>query len=127
MAKKTTKKTETLEDLKNLVPAQKPQELTEVEKFYVQGNKGKSPEELSKDLGRPVVLVKSHLDEVLKNSPKEPSYMQQLMKTTTDERKSKGITVMTPAASEFADEARKTIINKAKNEKYQNCTTKIQN
>lgn len=81
--------------------------LNKVEKFYIENNPDKSVEDLAKDLNRSEAVINKcvneksgsgHLDSV----QDEKSTVGELMGHKED----RGVTIMTPAASELADETR---------------------
>jgi len=81
--------------------------LTKVEKFYIDNNPGKSPEELAEDLGRSVTAVSKHSKtrskHVTSTKKEGESFVGALMGRETAEQKRSGVTIMTPAASELSD------------------------
>ena len=91
--------------------------LSNVEKFYIEGNSEASVEDIAKELDRSVNVVQKHLDskgvptktvetEVVEEStkPKETRFLQQMGRH--ERAGQKVATVMTGAASEIADENR---------------------
>ena len=81
--------------------------LSKIEKFYIDKNPGKSPEELAEDLGRSVTAVSKHCQtrsEHVTSTKKEGEHsVGDLMGNETAEQKRRGVTIMTPAASELSD------------------------
>ncbi len=88
--------------------------LTEVDKFYINGNRDKSAAELAKILSHKEVTVKKYLDEnplVVEPVVEVPPKMSDFVEMTCpkdNEGKSRGIAILTHAASEVADASRKT-------------------
>lgn len=98
--------------------------LSIVEKFYIQGNKDKSPKKLSMDIGCSVQLVKQYLAFLVKKEqdrieaesqkakedqekpPETPSSGVAHIRADQLMGKKKGAVVMTPAASELGDATR---------------------
>tara|TARA_R100001244_G_scaffold48965_1_gene43494 strand:- start:1585 stop:1905 length:321 start_codon:yes stop_codon:yes gene_type:complete len=79
--------------------------ITKVEKFYIENNSDKTVEDLAKDLNRPVSFVKKHstVDAGHTDTVQdEKSNVGKLMGHKEDG----GVTIMTPAASEAADQTR---------------------
>jgi len=91
--------------------------ITKIEKFYIENNLEKTVEDLATDLNRSVSFVKKHskvdtgsVDEV----QDEKSKIGDLM----GHKEGRGVTIMTPAASEVADATRSNRVNVSK--KHQN-------
>ena len=85
--------------------------LNKVELFYIDNNADKSVADLAKDLNRSEALIKNrahsgHIDKV----QDDKSNIGQLMGHKED----RGVTIMTPAASEVADETRASRIGMSK-------------
>ena len=93
--------------------------LTKVDKFYIENNSGLTVEELASDLNRSVATISKHRKTKTEHvsSIKEDtnsSIVGNLMGNTTASQKRKGVTIMTPAASELSDETKsksRSIIN----------------
>ena len=88
--------------------------LTKVEKFYIENNTDKTTEEIAKDLNRTKASVTKHIDSLGKKShtseaKSNPSDVSSLM----GHKEGRGVTVMTPAASERGDETRSSRTTKA--------------
>ena len=86
--------------------------LTKVDKFYIDNNSGLTVEELASDLNRSVATISKHRKTKTKHvsSVKEDassSIVGDLMGNTTGSKR-KGVTIMTPAASELSDETKST-------------------
>lgn len=95
--------------------------LTKAEKYYIEGNTNLPVEDIAKDLDRSVPVIEKHLAQLdlpkeepapAKPEKKEDPKILQLM--GRKERAGQHVaTVMTPAASELADETRPNrIVNK---------------
>lgn len=80
--------------------------LTKVEKFYIENNSDKSVGDLAKDLNRSETVINKHINEKdsghLDSAQDQKSTVGELMGHKED----RGVTIMTPAASELADETR---------------------
>tara|TARA_Y100000593_G_scaffold28444_1_gene56746 strand:+ start:10956 stop:11279 length:324 start_codon:yes stop_codon:yes gene_type:complete len=85
--------------------------LTKVEKFYIDNNNDKEISEIAKDLNRTEASIKKH---------KEKSRMDHVDKVQDDKsdiselfghKEDRGVTIMTPMASELADETRSKRVN----------------
>ena len=89
--------------------------LTKVEKFYIENNLNKSVEEVAKDLNRTKASVEKFISEVSEDShshiteAKKNKDVSDLMGHKED----RGVTIMSPAASQLADENRSSRINKS--------------
>ena len=85
--------------------------LNKVEKFYIENNEDKEVGEIAKDLNRTEASVKKHVEksrmEHVDKVQDEKSDMSELFGHKED----RGVTIMTPAASEIADETRSKRIN----------------
>ena len=91
--------------------------LSKVELFYIDNNADKSVADLAKDLNRTESSIEKHIranTEHLDNVQDGKSNIGDLMGHKED----RGVTVMTPAASELADETRVSRIGISK--KHQN-------
>lgn len=92
---------------------------TKVEKFYIENNADKSIEEIAKDLNRTKASVSKHVKTPLTNThlseakPKD-SDVGNLM----GHKEGRGVTIMTPAASELSDDTRGSRISQ--NSRHQN-------
>ena len=81
--------------------------ITKVEKFYIENNSNETVEGIAKDLNRSVSFVKKHsaVDTGHTDTIQdEKSNVGELM----GHKEGRGVTIMTPAASEVADETRPT-------------------
>ena len=79
--------------------------LNKVELFYIDNNADKSVADLAKDLNRSEASIKKHTQ-----VQDDKSNIGQLMGHKED----RGVTIMTPAASEVADETRASRIGMSK-------------
>jgi uncharacterized protein YdaU (DUF1376 family) len=91
--------------------------LSKVDKFYIDNNSGLTSEELASDLDRSVSTISKHRKTRTKHlaSIKEDtksSVVGDLMGNKTASQKRKGVTIMTPAASELSDEKKSTPLSK---------------
>jgi len=92
---------------------------TKVEKFYIENNTDKSVEEIAKDLNRTKASVSKHV----KTSPSN-THVSEVKSKDSDitnlmgHKEGRGVTVMTPAASELSDDTRGSRISQ--NSKHQN-------
>jgi len=126
MAKKTkVKKTKKVEQvIEQVVPAIKvePVPLTDVEKFYIEGKvaSGVSTTDIAASLKRD---EKEILEFVESFKATEDSNFQKALARRSQNGNTPGISMMTLAASEQGDEARKTQVKVPM--KYTNCVTNI--
>ena len=84
--------------------------ITKVEKFYIDNNPELDAGDLAKDLNRSAAFVKKHAKKVDTghvDTTQEKKEMNELFGHKED----RGVTIMTPAASEVADETRSSRIN----------------
>ena len=85
--------------------------LSKVELFYIEGNRGdKTPEEIADDLGRSIPLIEktvAELPELVAEPPKMATAGDMMGRTTVGGSEDYGVSIMTPGASEHADEHRK--------------------
>ena len=92
--------------------------ITKVEKFYIDNNPNLDASDLAKDLNRSVSFVKKNAEKVdtghVDTTQEEKTSMGELF----GHKENRGVTIMTPAASEVSDETRSTRINVSK--KHQN-------
>ena len=87
--------------------------LTKVDKFYIDNNSGLTSKELASDLDRSVATIAKHRKVKTKHvasikKETKSSVVGDLMRNTTASQKRKGVTIMTPAASELSDETKST-------------------
>ena len=86
--------------------------LSKVEIFYIENNTDKSVDELSKDLDRSVPAVEKHLTAIQHNrKPHVTGTKKEESKETVGNlmarKEGRGVTTMTPAASELSAQTRK--------------------
>ena len=91
--------------------------LTKVEKFYIENNTDKTAEDIAKDLNRTKSSVDKHiktLDRISHTSEakSDPSVVSSLM----GHKEGRGVTIMTPAASERGDETRSSRTSKSRHQ-----------
>ena len=88
--------------------------ITKVEKFYINNNPNLDASDLAKDLNRSVSFVKKNAEKVdtghVDTTQEEKTSMGELF----GHKENRGVTIMTPAASEVSDETRSTRINVSK-------------
>ena len=91
--------------------------ITKVEKFYIDNNPNLDASDLAKDLNRSVSFVKKNAEKVdtghVDTTQEEKTSMGELF----GHKENRGVTIMTPAASEVSDETRSTRINVSKKQK----------
>ena len=87
--------------------------LTKVEKFYIENNTEKDTGEIAKDLNRTKASVEKHLAKEglshVDSNQEEKAPISELFGHKED----RGVTIMTPAASEVSDETRGSRVNKS--------------
>lgn len=91
--------------------------ITKVEKCYLENNTESTAEELAKDLNRSVSFIKKHSKDIVKKqdtghvdtAKEKDTHMSDLFGHKED----RGVTIMTPAASEVADETRRIRVNQS--------------
>ena len=83
--------------------------LTKVEKFYIDNNEDKNLNDIADDLNRSTAIIEKYLAETGKSRSEETetSSAGDLMARKED----RGVTVMTPAASQVADDTRSDSID----------------
>jgi|TARA_B100000519_G_scaffold202941_1_gene223129 predicted transcriptional regulator len=87
--------------------------LTKVEKFYIDNNSDKTVEEIASDLNRTANAVKKHIEKTtghVDSAQNEKADISDLF----GHKEGRGVTVMTQAASEVADDSRKGRVNISK-------------
>jgi len=87
--------------------AKKTGKLTKIEKFYIENNSEKDADEIATDLNRTKSVVNKHLKTVndtghVSEAKQSPSEVGELM----GHKDSRGVTIMTPAASQLSDETK---------------------
>jgi hypothetical protein len=103
--------------------------LTIIEDYYVRQNpEGLSASELSKRLNKPMEPIQKVLDEVAeenrikeeaeKSKRRGDTHFRQVMGRTTGTGKKNKVAIMTPAASQVTDEARKNGGKKKQDQKH---------
>ena len=86
--------------------------LNKVEKFYIENSTDKDVAEIAKDLNRTEASVKKHV-----TSSKDTEHVSEATSKSDDigdlmgHKEGRGVTVMTPAASELSDETRSSRIS----------------
>jgi len=84
--------------------------LTKVDKCYIDNNSGLTVEELASDLDRTTNSISKYRKTKTKHTTpiknEAGSIVGDLMGNTTASQKRRGVTIMTPAASELADETK---------------------
>ena len=88
--------------------------ITKIEKFYIDNNPDLDASDLAKDLNRSVDFVKKHSEQTdtkhVDTAQEEKTNMGELFGHKED----RGVTIMTPAASEVADGTRQGRVNQSK-------------
>ncbi len=88
--------------------------LTKVEKFYIENNTDKSAEDIAKDLNRSKSTVTKYLDDSRDtghvDSVKDPD-SNHTVGDLMGHKEDRGVTIMTPEASEVADNTRHKRVN----------------
>ena len=89
--------------------------LTKIEKFYIDNNSDMTVEDIAKDLNRTENAIKKHIGESadtghVDTTREEGSTVGDLM----GHKEGRGVTIMTQAASEMADETRPVRVQNAK-------------
>ncbi len=87
--------------------------LTKIEKFYIENNTEKDADEIAKDLNRTKASVEKHL---AKQGSSHVDSIQEEKPPISElfgHKKDRGVTIMTPAASEVADETRQGRVNQS--------------
>ena len=97
--------------------------LNKVEKFYIENNADKNATEIAKDLNRTEASVKKYIKSSrdtghVSEATPEPADVGNLM----GHKEGRGVTVMTPAASELSDDTRSSRIS---NKRHGNAIHKI--
>ena len=77
-------------------------QLTKVEKFYIDNNSDKAVDEIAADLNRSNSIVDKYLSSTDVDKKPEDTQVQNLFARKED----RGVTIMTPAASQVSDETR---------------------
>tara|TARA_R110002020_G_scaffold271671_5_gene486868 strand:- start:995 stop:1321 length:327 start_codon:yes stop_codon:yes gene_type:complete len=87
--------------------------ITKVEKFYIENNPDLDASDLAKDLNRSVAFVKKHVKKV-DTGHVDTTQEERTANELFGHKEDRGVTIMTPAASEVADETRQGRINQSK-------------
>ena len=93
--------------------------LTKIEKFYIENNKGKTHENIAKDLDRTLASVKKYADSINGTEHVTNTRADEELSSVSDlmgRKEKRGVTIMTQAASELSDETRPN--RKQKSTKY---------
>jgi predicted transcriptional regulator len=85
--------------------------LNKVEKFYIENNEDKEVDEIAKDLNRTEASVKRHIEKSRMGHVDEVQDKKSDISELFGHKEDRGVTIMTPAASEIADETRSKRIN----------------
>tara|TARA_R110002110_G_scaffold364406_1_gene574225 strand:+ start:712 stop:1038 length:327 start_codon:yes stop_codon:yes gene_type:complete len=86
--------------------------ITKIEQFYLDNNSDLDASNLAKDLNRSVAFVKKHTKKI-DTGHVDTVQEKQAMSELFGHKEGRGVTIMTPAASEVADETRQGRINKS--------------
>ena len=84
--------------------------ITKVEKFYIDNNPSLDASDLAKDLNRSVAFVEKHIKKV-DTGHVDVAQEKKSASELFGHKEDRGVTIMTPAASEVADETRSSRIN----------------
>ena len=87
--------------------------ITKIEKFYIENNPNLDAGDLAKDLNRSVTFVKKHIKKA-DTSHVDTAQEEKTINELFGHKEDRGVTIMTPAASEVADETRQSRINQSK-------------
>jgi len=90
--------------------AKKTGKLNKVEKFYIENNPDRAAADIATDLNRTVNCVKKYISEELGRDD-EPEEKGSPVGDLMARREDRGVTIMTPNASQAADETRSDRIN----------------
>ena len=86
--------------------------ISTAEKFYILKS-GKTPEDLSEEMGLPVEVIKSvKVEEEKKKDVHTTTITGTKMKDLMGKKKDRGVTVMTPGASMVSDDYKRSLKNK---------------
>ena len=89
--------------------------LTKIEKFYIDNNTDKDAEQIAKDLNRTKSSVNKHIQTTNKLShTSEAKSKSSNVSDLMGHKEGRGVTIMTPAASELSDETRPSRTTKAR-------------
>lgn len=83
-------------------------QLTKVEKFYIDNNLDKTVDEIATDLNRSNSIVDKYLSSTDKEADKKPEDTE--IQSLFARKEDRGVTMMTPNASQVADETRSSRI-----------------
>jgi len=91
--------------------------LTKIEKFYIENNSDKSVADLAKELNRSENSVKKYSDSVKKDSHvADAKSSDAQISSLMGHEEGRGVTVMTPAASELSDDTRGARVSNKKSQ-----------
>tara|TARA_R100000008_G_C3577865_1_gene166418 strand:+ start:768 stop:1091 length:324 start_codon:yes stop_codon:yes gene_type:complete len=85
--------------------------LTKVEKFYIENNNDKDVSEIAKDLNRTEASVKKHIEKSRMDHVDKVQDEKSDISELFGHKEDRGVTIMTPMASELADETRSKRVN----------------
>ena len=86
--------------------------LTKVEIFYIENNQDKNVDEVAKDLNRTKATVQKYIDSTTDTGHTDTVKSEKAdVSELFGHKEDRGVTVMTPAASQLADETRSTRVN----------------
>ena len=88
-----------------ILMSKKTGKITKVEQFYLDNNSNLDTSDLAKDLNRSVAFIKKHVKTV-DTGHVDTAQEKQEMSELFGHKEGRGVTIMTPAASEIADETR---------------------
>ena len=87
--------------------------LTKVEKFYIENNKDKDTTEIAKDLNRTKTCIEKHIEKHKTSHIDNIQDKKPPISELFGQKKDRGVTIMTPAASEVADETRSSRVSQS--------------
>lgn len=90
--------------------------LTKVEKFYIENNTDKTAEEIAKDLNRTKSSVDKHIKTLDRSSHTSEAKSDADVSGLMGHKEGRGVTIMTPAASERGDATRSSRTSKSRHQ-----------
>jgi len=91
--------------------------ITKVEKFYIENNTDKEVGEIAKDLNRTKASVEKHIAKNKTSHVDEAQDKKAPIRDLFGHKEDRGVTIMTPAASETADETRSSRVRQSQRHK----------
>ena len=90
--------------------------LTKGEKFYIENNTDKTAEEIAKDLNRTKSSVDKHIKTLDRSSHTSEAKSDPDVSGLMGHKEGRGVTIMTPAASERGDATRSSRTSKSRHQ-----------